>query len=869
MKLTFSLTWFVLLVLTLPTLAQTEKSSVKLVKITQSIESEIVYSDLDRISVSFTVYYTNQPDKEKKETNYTISYKCPTPDSFLDTTSIKLDEPINFLALRTELNQKLQVKGDSVRPLQGNTVMQLFMAFSMVNQLGEKRLPAGNLILHDYIGTYKIEQKSHEVREMLVSRLTSKVMVLNIEIDSLTKKIESASKTILDNTLFIRDADYKLLNKGTIVKKNEKKLGELNEQKKQFETNTISLDTLIRILTDSLIKIDVKTKEVTTKYSKNTKLQSSSQAALSTITSEKGTLEKYSSVLSKLNSGNIFKFDSTTNTFKVGADSLKKNVLKGDSTILNDLIKKGYVKSISPAQIEATKNSFTDELSALKKMIAGKDKSIDSLAKILANEKSLVTTDEIAINNLKGTRSNTEKLQLGAINDRKNTEADLKKIENEISKTSELGKELADTLGLKRMRDERDSTNKMLEKGNRDLSTRLTSLRKLAKDENKKLISEGVFQIFKLHIQIERGYMERIQVFIPNEAGNLSIFENIHAIGFSSVKNFMHFTKTKLVSRLAPDRFIYLSDVFANYENFLENYTRDYCPGDTTINDFKPSDGFISLQREAFKNLFDTKVYTDFEGIDPNKPNGLIQFEMARRFNIKTSRIQLSHWRSDVGWLTYFNAFGSLNKIEKDKKVLELRNQDVVRDNQVVSPYYATSLDFRRYQNFTLGGELNLFLFDWPDGKLISYLDVGAAYGHTPLVQRPLNIANPTAKRDSVLLSGHSSTIYPKISVELLSEKRIGFILSFQMNHTLLYSNNNFKPITSYAKSDLTSRVTEPYARNSQVVECYIRAMPTNNKDGRFFFRARYFIQNRDRNTFFAQFQFGYSYNIRLKGFDV
>ena len=129
----------------------------------------------------------------------------------------------------------------------------------------------------------------------------------------------------------------------------------------------------------------------------------------------------------------------------------------------------------------------------------------------------------------------------------------------------------------------------------------------------------------------------------------------------------MQFRNTKLFTRLSPDRFVYLSDVFANYENFLENYTRDYCPADTTINDFKPSDGFISLQRDTFKNLFDTKLFTDLEGIDSNKPNGLLQFEVSRRFNIKTSRMQIRNSRSDVGWLTYFNAFGSLNKLRRIK----------------------------------------------------------------------------------------------------------------------------------------------------------------------------------------------------------
>ncbi|ACT96458.1 hypothetical protein [Dyadobacter fermentans] len=869
MKLTSTITWLLLQFCALAALAQSEKSSQKLVKITQTIDSDVVYSDLDRISVTFTVYYTNQPDKEKKETNYVITYKCPAPDALLDTASINLDAPINFLTLKTELNQKIQVKGDSVRPIQGNTIMKLFVAFTSVGQLDGKRLPAGNLLVHDYIGTYKKDIfKHHEERQAFVSSQTSKVMVLNIGIDSLTKEMGVLADTISKYAKFIKIEDEKILNSRTLVEDNNKKIDELKAKKSELERRLADQNGNIS-KNDALLKNSREKRDSVIKLEKAKSLNvSDTQNTINVAETNKLKLEKYVVILDKLIKSNVFKLDSVSGTYKIDADVLKKNLLQGDSIILTSLIKDGYLKEDNQKIIELATTDLTSKIKEDKSKIDRYNSELVSFRAKLDKQRDSVLVSRIELAKVEEEYSGFKRLVDIQVDERAKTETELDKIKKDISEAETVGRKLADIPGLQRVRDEKVNLNKALMSKSDSLGKTLTAFRREVKEENKKLIAAGIFQIFKLHVQIERGYIERVQVFIPDATGNLAIYENIYAIGFSSVKNFMRFSRTRLYARLSPDKFVYLSDVFANYENFLENYTRDYCPADTTINDFKPSDGFMSLQRDTFKNLFDTKVYTDFEGIDPGKPNGLIQFEVSRRFNIKTSRIQVRNSRSDIGWLTYFNAFGSLNKIEKDKRVLELRNEDVVRNNQVISPYYATALDIRRYQNFALGGELNLFLFDWPDGKMTSYLDIGATYGHTPLVQRPLNVADPSARRDSISLSGHSSTVYPKISVELLSEKRIGFVLSFQFNRTVLFSNNNFKPITSYAKSDLTSRVIEPSARNSHMVECYIRAMPTSNRDGQFFFRARYFIQQRDRNTFFAQFQFGYSYNIKLKGFD-
>lgn len=392
----------------------------------------------------------------------------------------------------------------------------------------------------------------------------------------------------------------------------------------------------------------------------------------------------------------------------------------------------------------------------------------------------------------------------------------------------------------------------------------IDSVRKAIKEvdqEYDSLKERKIYSIDKISIQIERGFIERIQVWVMNENGQKVIYENIFAIGFSSVKNFKVFEKTKLVPRIGNGSFIYLSDVFSNYDNILDNYTRDYSPADTAINNASPqTNSVLELRRENFSNLFDAKLYTDLNGIKPNSPNGLVQIELSRRFNLKTVRLPIGAFRSDYGFLSYFYLFGSYNKIESEQKYLMLRNEKVFQGEELLSPYYATGLDLRQYENFSLGGELNALLYDWPDGKLSTYLDFGLRYGHTPvyyLIKDPLS-----SPSDSISLSAHSSAWYPKVSVELFPEKRIGLIVSYQFNSVRIHSNNHFKPVMSYAKSDLLERILEPAARRHHVIECYLRAETSANKNGRVFFRARYFVQHKDINTFFSQVQLGYSHNL-------
>lgn len=380
--------------------------------------------------------------------------------------------------------------------------------------------------------------------------------------------------------------------------------------------------------------------------------------------------------------------------------------------------------------------------------------------------------------------------------------------------------------------------------------------------------AHNIYPIEKISVQFERGYIERIQVWVRNNMGGQDIYENTYAIGFTSINNLKAFQSTRLFlrksSKIGFKGNIFLSDALGNYDNLLDLYTRDYSPADTVVNFVYPDETpVISLKKQQNVQLFDGKIYTDLGGIDQQSPNGLVQLEICRRFNLNTYRWP-SRAREDWSFLAYLNAYGALTKIEEKNRVLPLRNQKTVINGTLVSPSYTTNLDLRRYENYSMGIDLNAFLYDYPDMKFTAYVDLGVRYGHIVMGDSTRNIVNgAVVAGDDTTFAGHTVTfMLPKLTLEIFQERRVGLQASYSYNHTIALSNNQFKQIMSYKKSNLEDIATEKAARNSHLFEMLLRVEISDKKNAQMFIRSRFFWQKGDANTFFSQIQVGYAYNL-------
>jgi hypothetical protein len=376
--------------------------------------------------------------------------------------------------------------------------------------------------------------------------------------------------------------------------------------------------------------------------------------------------------------------------------------------------------------------------------------------------------------------------------------------------------------------------------------------------------ANSICTIKNVEVQFERGFIEKIKVWVNYKDG-CYIFENIYAIGFSSALNYKSLSNIRLYIRNKEFRnepYIYLSDVIRDYDNRLANYTRDYSPADTAfVADPNGNGSDIILPRESYINIFDAKIFTDLNGTKKSNPNGLFQIELNKRFNINTARRQLGSRRADVGYANYVNLFAAVNKIEENNRELTLHNAGVTKNGVIVSPNYATNIDFIRYENYTAGFNLNAGLLDVPDGKFTLYADLGIKYAYLNIADSV--IANSTKIRNPYYFpEAHTVTFsLPKLTLELFSESRINVSVSYSHNYTYLFSNNAAKQVVSYQKSDLTDNLLEKRARRSNVFELAVKLMPTKDKNTHVFARLRFYTQHGDANTSFSQIQLGYAYN--------
>lgn len=123
------------------------------------------------------------------------------------------------------------------------------------------------------------------------------------------------------------------------------------------------------------------------------------------------------------------------------------------------------------------------------------------------------------------------------------------------------------------------------------------------------------------------------------------------------------------------------------------------------------------LYKEESSRLFEAVVYTDFFGVfDEASPNGIIQTEVNKRFNVETSRLDMGNkcWAflfpplflaEGIGFFQFFDAKFRYSKIEKNNKFLLPQSYENLDQNgSVISTefYYSPLLLYQHRNSFYL-----------------------------------------------------------------------------------------------------------------------------------------------------------------------
>ncbi|MES2622067.1 MAG: hypothetical protein V4615_14550 [Bacteroidota bacterium] len=384
----------------------------------------------------------------------------------------------------------------------------------------------------------------------------------------------------------------------------------------------------------------------------------------------------------------------------------------------------------------------------------------------------------------------------------------------------------------------------------------------------------------KSKVVFQDGCLENIQVeAIQNGTGQAYLFQNAYGIPLQSQMDIRNLQYIRLYEK-SGSSYILLKDAFSYVKN-PEQYRRDYSPSDTVIElNFDSNKIRHSVYKEAGMRFFDVRLYTDLAGIGEDNPNGLIQFEISRRFNLVSRRWQ---WGGlGKGWNFGFFSFITpgvvVSKIENKERYLvsdfQVRNDSTKR--------FATTLEIYRHQALSVGFTNNIGFLDAPSMKSTFYINSGLYYGRTPMRDSNMVFIDTLSeyRKDNTVRNYAVNTLQwqPSFTMQVFGDGRAGFSLSDYVTFFKTFTSDftvvgNLKDISDARfnrappgpqdsggrslKEKIEARFWEKdFAMNTFELFAFFKPSPKDY--GKMFFRYRFTSAMRDVTNNFHQIQLGY-----------
>ncbi len=401
----------------------------------------------------------------------------------------------------------------------------------------------------------------------------------------------------------------------------------------------------------------------------------------------------------------------------------------------------------------------------------------------------------------------------------------------------------------------------------------------------------GKLENVSVEISFYGGFIEKIQV--NGKIGNEEVsFNNKYSIGISSTKNIQQLSTNTLYTneKFTENKFPATTpEVESSSQQSSDKAKNDPPPQTTTstekrslyinlgdviryvkkvdvnANDISPVPQLVLLDkdqkvsklfREESTRLFEAIVYTDFFGvIDEESPNGIIQTEINKRFNINTRRFDtkmkwwncwiLPLWLSEgYGFFQYFDANFHFSKIEQNNKYLLPSNFEIVDNNNnlISTEQFYSPISLLQYRDFSIGGNLNVWTLENQNSKLNFYMNAGFLLGRSGIKE------SETQVNGSYL---NNLEIPFEFKLHLLPEKRFSFILSDKISYFNVFNSDvNLKSVN---EGELT---TPNNWLNSINMDVNVDISST----GKLFLRYKLIHEIGNINSNFSQLQFGYSF---------
>ncbi|MBE8726119.1 hypothetical protein C4F50_14370 [Flavobacterium sp. KB82] len=356
---------------------------------------------------------------------------------------------------------------------------------------------------------------------------------------------------------------------------------------------------------------------------------------------------------------------------------------------------------------------------------------------------------------------------------------------------------------------------------------------------------------------LENFYNESIvKEIFDNIIGKELKFENEFPIGFSSKSDFADLHKYTLYAFEGAEKIFSLpvTNVITLYVQRHQNDRLDFSPKDQVVS--LPSDDFarsnaVELKKETSTKILNVNIYSDFLGLKEGNPNGLLQFEVEKNIPLWTKRMVLGTGRSsNFGLVNYINFNLTWAKIGDENKQLQVKYADRYVNNVYRPDRYVTFLDMIKYENTSVGADLNIASFDFPLLKARIELNAGIHYGRVNIVDTLATDVNRRFDKNVNIIRA-----YPDFILRIRPEERFGAYLRYRPFNTIVPNNEEFYTVSSEKQFVENQKLTSNWLHRFELGTYYA---PSPKGDNKFFFRYRYTNTSDWENNGYGEFQVGY-----------
>lgn len=405
--------------------------------------------------------------------------------------------------------------------------------------------------------------------------------------------------------------------------------------------------------------------------------------------------------------------------------------------------------------------------------------------------------------------------------------------------------------------------------------------------------SMGKVSILAVSAEINESYMENIKVIVELWDKKPMTFTLPYAIGISTISNFRSYFTRQLFSMDSPiypkkpnnskksknnlnKSFYILLGKAINYDYKHGVERRDFSPLDMTF-ELKGGES-MALHKEKTNRLFEAHVFTDFVGLQQEKPNGLIQTEIRKRINVNSKQFLIKwpglRWAfKSVAPGQYIMPAVTLSKIEEHNKRFTLGNLDSIRNLAATNPpntgtdiskfrkditRYASLLELYRYQMFSGGATANLLYLSNHSLKYSLEINFGFRIGITQITDSLTKAGSGLPEKTGFAnhYTINNLQFFPEIKWRFLPEERFNFSITNQ--YILL------KPVADDIQIVKTYKGNPAviYPIKSGWINAFelLMALKINKESGaKLFGRLRFNSVMGNVNQNFAQVQLGFS----------